>query len=201
MQITRQQIIDYLRKYRLGSSIQMGYALQVTAANIRHHLNILLEQGIVEIINQEPGRGRGRPTNIYSLTQAAQEDNLDGLAAALLDTLLAGQTPNERENRIDQLAEQLLGSPDQVVDGFRQRLENTVARLNELHYQSRWEASAEGPRVILNLCPYAAILPEHPELCQMDAMIISILIDHPVKQIVKLERGPTGVPHCIFVLR
>ena len=201
MQITRQQIIDYLRKYRLGSSIQMGYALQVTAANIRHHLNILLEQGIVEIINQEPGRGRGRPTNIYSLTQAAQEDNLDGLAAALLDTLLAGQTPNERENRIDQLAEQLLGSPDQVVDGFRQRLENTVARLNELHYQSRWEASAEGPRVILNLCPYAAILPEHPELCQMDAMIISRLIDHPVKQIVKLERGPTGVPHCIFVLR
>jgi predicted ArsR family transcriptional regulator len=201
MQITRQQIIDYLRKYRLGTSIQMGHALQVTTANIRHHLHILLEQGFVEIIDQEPGRGRGRPTYIYSLTPAAQEDNLAGLAAALLDTLLSESMPEGQAQRIVRLADKLLGSTDVSTEGLRQRLDQTISRLNELHYQSRWEASAKGPRVILGQCPYTTIIARHPELCQMDAAVISKFVDLPVKQIAKLERSLKGVPHCVFIVR
>jgi len=80
------------------------------------------------------------------------------------------------------------------------RLNQTIRRLDEMNYQARWEASSQGPRVILGHCPYAAILAENPELCQMDAVFLSSQLGQAVDQVAKLERGPQGIPHCIFAL-
>ena len=201
MQHTRRQIIEYLQKYRLGTSIQMGHALQVTSANIRHHINILLDQGLIEIVAQEPGRGRGRPTMIYGLTSAALDNNLEGLIGALLSTLLAEDAPEDHEAEIERLADSLHGEKDIPKSGMREQLEYSISKLNDLHYKSRWEASSEGPRLILDQCPYNSIIDDHPILCQMDAALISKLMGQLVTQIAKLERGPKGVPHCIFILQ
>jgi len=80
-------------------------------------------------------------------------------------------------------------------------LNHIIQNLNEMNYQSRWEASPDGPRVILSHCPYASVLAENPELCQMDAVFLSSQLGHSVEQIAKLERGPQGIPNCIFAVR
>jgi predicted ArsR family transcriptional regulator len=197
MQLTRQQIVDYLQSNRTATPIELSRALQVTAANIRHHLKQLKQNGLVEVVGTRPVRGRGRPMKLYSLTENALRNNLDGLASALLNTL-----PNDTDRQGGKLAEvaaNLLGDY-QTTASMHARLNQAVERLNELEYQSTWEASPNGPRIILRNCPYALILDEHPELCQIDAALISQLLGQPVEQTAKLERTPDGTPHCAFVL-
>ena len=81
------------------------------------------------------------------------------------------------------------------------RLSSTIERLNEMHYQARWEAGAGGPRIVLGHCPYAAVIKNHPELCQMDAALLVILLSGEVSQTAKLETGAGGLPYCAFIFK
>lgn len=198
MQLTRQQIVDYLQVNRMATSIELSRALQVTSANIRHHLKLLEEAGVVEVVGNQPGRGRGRPMKIYSLTENALQHNLKGLSSALLKTLL-GNTP-DLEGKLAETAGHILGE-FQVAANIHNRLNQAIEQLNKLQYQASWEASPSGPRVIFRNCPYAIILTEHPELCQMDAALLTRLLHQPIDQTAKLERSPDGTPHCAFITR
>jgi predicted ArsR family transcriptional regulator len=70
-----------------------------------------------------------------------------------------------------------------------------LEKLNASHYMARWEAGAEGPRVILGMCPYAALIEKHPELCRMDTAMLSAYLGQDVKQRTKLS------PVCVFVMK
>jgi predicted ArsR family transcriptional regulator len=196
MQHTRQQILDFLKHNRIATAIEMSQALLVTSANVRHHLKLLETAGFVEVVGQRPGRGRGRPMKLYSLTEQALQQNLDGLSSALLQTVLSDtQNPNDK---LDQIAFNLVGDFE-VANHIHTRLHQAIDHLRQLQYQAAWEASPTGPRLILRNCPYAVILDEHPELCRMDEALLSRLLDQPVQQTAKLERQPDGVPHCAFI--
>jgi predicted ArsR family transcriptional regulator len=195
MQYTRQRLIEYLQANPMASAQTMSRSLQVTAANIRHHLKLLLGQGLVEMIGQEPARGRGRPTKLYGLTPQATQHNLAGLASAALQICLG--TPFTTDQLVT-LVDHLIGDLEEISPNPIQRLNQVMTKLNQWHYHARWEASAAGPRLILGHCPYLPILPDHPELCQMDTLLLSKLVDLPVEQISKLERNPGGMPHCVF---
>jgi len=197
MQLTRQQIVDYLQTNRTATPIELSRVLQVTAANIRHHLKQLKLQGLVEIVGTEPVRGRGRPMKHYSLTNNALQHNLEGLASALLRTITA--KPERLDEKLSETSAHLMGKY-QVPTNIHARLNQAVEHLNGLQYQAAWEASPNGPRIILHNCPYALILDKHPELCRMDAALLSHLLAQPVEQTAKLERSPDGTPHCAFVL-
>jgi predicted ArsR family transcriptional regulator len=197
MQLTRQQIIDYLQANRMATAIEMSQALQVTAANIRHHLKLLTISELVEVVGSQPRHGRGRPMQLYSLTENALKHNLDGLASALLCTLLTGSNESEKLN---QIATYLL-EDYQAASNIHARLNQAIKHLNELHYQASWEASPNGPRLILRNCPYASILLQHPELCRMDTELLAQMLGQTMQQTAKLARFPDGAPHCAFVRR
>jgi predicted ArsR family transcriptional regulator len=135
---------------------------------------------------------------LYSLTENALMQNLDGLASALLHTILAGAPNQSRE--LNQIASQLLGDYD-LTENMHARLSRAIEHLNQLFYQATWEASPKGPRLIFRNCPYATILNEHPVLCSLDEELLSLLLDYPFRQTAKLERTPEGAPHCAFIGR
>ncbi len=180
--------------------MEISNALGVTAADIRHHLSILKKEGVVRTTGQRPASGRGRPVHLFSLTDRIQRNNLDVLASALLEEFINTQPPSERGAALDRLADRLTNTPIDQASNLPQRLFRAVAYLNEFNYQARWEAHATAPRVILGHCPYAAILPEHPELCHLDAKLIEKLIDTQVKQTDKLNRDAFGMIFCTFVV-
>jgi predicted ArsR family transcriptional regulator len=68
-----------------------------------------------------------------------------------------------------------------------------------MHYQARWEAGADGPRIVLGHCPYGTVIEKHPELCQMDGALLAKLLGGEVRQTAKLEKGAGGLPYCVFV--
>ena len=198
MQLTRQQILDYLQSNRAATPVEMSRALQVTAANIRHHLRILRAAGLVEVVGTRPVRGRGRPRKLYSLTAQALQDNLAALSGALLAVLL--EDAPDTEAALRRVAAAMLGDCHPPASAHA-RLNRAVERLNDFQYHAAWEASPAGPRVILRNCPYAPILKSHPELCRLDAALLAMLLVSPVEQTARLARSPEGAPHCAFVLR
>jgi len=200
MEPTRQQIIEHLKGKDVATATEIANALGVTPANIRHHMGILQNEGVIQTIGQRPASGRGRPTHLYSLTHQAQRHNLDGLASAMLDEFINTLSPTERNLALERLGNRLLNNPKDQKSNLTQRLYQAVTYLNKLNYQARWEAHAVAPRLILGHCPYTAILPEHPELCHLDSIFIEQLVNTPVKQTDKLNRDAFGMIYCTFVV-
>ena len=188
----RQKILDYLKRNQTVSSREVARALQMTPANARYHLSILASDGRAEVISMRQ-EGRGRPVKVYRLAGTLAGDNLAALADALLTE--AGTSVD-----MDTLGKRMAREIDTSGRPLTRRLATTIERLNELHYHARWEAGAEGPRVILGYCPYAAVIRQHPHLCQMDSALLGKLLGSAVKQTAKLEVGAGERPFCAFLV-
>ena len=198
----RQRVMAYLIKQPGASAIQIGRALKISAASIRHHLSILITDGRVVTIGETRNKGRGRPVKNYKLSEKLLGDNLSLLSSALLKSRLKKIPSSKQQPILNSVAVELA---DQIGrtnpnDPIAKRLTNLLEKLNEMHYQSRWEAGAEGPRILFGHCPYAAIIDKHPELCQMDRYLLGEEIGTDARQLEKIEQKPGGITHCIFLI-
>ena len=189
MVTARQKVLAYFNKTRSASSKDVSRALKLSAANVRHHLRVLVSDGRLEMASVKPRDGRGRPEKVYSIPRAALGDNL----AVLSDLLLT-----EGNVGLDVLAKHLAGESDLKTLPIAKRLNLTIEKLNEMKYHARWEAGSVGPRVIFGHCPYAAILEKHPELCKMDGTLLKELLGQSAEQLTKA--GREGSLTCIFAM-
>ena len=187
---TRKKILDYLKRNQTGSSHEVARVLRMTPANARHHLGILAADGRVELVSKRQG-GRGRPEKVYRLAGTLAGDNLSALVDALFRE--AGEGID-----LDAIGVRLAGGMIETGQPLMRRLTSTVENLNEMHYQARWEAGADGPRIVLGHCPYAGLVREHPQLCSIDAALLVALLRAGVEQTAKLERGAGERPFCAF---
>ncbi len=187
----RRKILIYLNKTHTGSVREISRALQMSAATVRHHLRILVSDGRLEIAAVRGREGRGRPEKVYSLPSAALGDNLSALSEALLTESGSG-VPMEA------LAKRLAGECNFSSQPLAKRLNLTVERLNQMNYHARWEAGSEGPRLLFSHCPYAAIIEQHPELCQMDEAMLKEWMGQPAAQVSRA--GKEGSSVCVFMI-
>jgi predicted ArsR family transcriptional regulator len=187
---TRQRILNYLKKTRTATAEEIARALSLFAPNVRHHLGILALDGRVDVTSKAKQVGRGRPAKYYSLSQSALGDNLPVLTAALLSEM--GSTVNW-----ESIAGRLASPKEKSQLPIAARLRALMEKLNGMHYQARWEAGAEGPRVLFERCPYAAVIKEHPELCCMDALLLSSFLGMEAHQAGRIEKGQ-GM--CVFIV-
>jgi predicted ArsR family transcriptional regulator len=194
MTIARQKVLAHLKKTRAASAREIARALNMSAPNVRHHLSVLCSDGRVDALRTAVNNreGRGRPEKMYSLSQAALGDNLSGLVNALLTE--AGSGLN-----VEALASHILNSSQFANLPVAKRLVVLVEKMDEMHYQARWEAGAEGPRVIFGRCPYAKVIDGHPELCKMDVALLEKALGRPVSQSPKNETVGRGL--CPFIFR
>lgn len=187
----RQKVLAYFNKSRTASAREISRALKMSAATVRHHLRVLVTDGRLEMAPGRGQEGRGRPEKVYSLPRAMLGDNL----SALSDALLAEAGPGVR---METLAKHLVGESNFANQPLAKRLNLTIEKINQMNYHARWEAGPEGPRIIFNHCPYAAIIGKHPELCGMDEAMLREWMGLTVAQIFKA--GKEGSSVCVFVM-
>ena len=199
---SRQKILAYLSQHPAASAEEISLSLRVTAANIRHHLSILVADGRVRLIGMRPEQGRGRPVRVYSPGETILGDNLETLAGALLDILAEANPVGLPEAILQSLATRLVPTPSGVKGAhITRRLAAAIEQLALCGYQARWEAHAAAPRVIIEGCPYAAIVQKHPELCRVDAIILEQLLQGGSRQTARMEKNSRGLSFCQFELR
>lgn len=194
---SRLRILDYLRKHHTASAMELSRALGMTRANARHHLVVLEENDLVQVIGLRR-EGRGRPRNLYALSRHVLGDGLDELAHLLLAEWLADLPEDQRDDIFRALAGRMAKPSTGLL---AVRLADTMKQLNQLHYQARWEAGASGAHVILSHCPYAAIIERHPELCRLDLFLLEASLGMEAEQMLKLDRSGQGMPVCVFRIK
>lgn len=206
MKTSQQKLLDYIEAQQIVSAADLSLALKMTQANARHHLHILLSQGVIEIAGERPQPQKGRPAKLYRISAQKYGDNLSLLTgAALLEIKrLAGETGFQES--LQRIASAILRNRNdyEAKSEVRKsasltlRLAHTITALNEMHYEARWEAHRDAPRIVLGRCPYQPLLENHPEMCQMDIYLITSLLGLRVNQIAKLNRDKRGNVFCLF---
>jgi predicted ArsR family transcriptional regulator len=196
----RHKVLALIKKQRTSTAKEISDVLKMSAASVRHHLSILRSDGrIVEISVRHP-RGRGRPIKVFRLSEKSLGDNLPLLTDTLLTNLGMTKAISKRQRVHRSIAIEIANQIGRTNpnDPIAKRLGILLEKLNVLHYQSGWEAGAEGPRILFGHCPYAAVIERHPELCQIDGYLVGEEIGGKVRQLAKIDQKPGGITHCIF---
>lgn len=182
MQKTREQIITYLRENGTATVEELSAELgNLTPVTVRHHLDVLRSQGLVDPPEAEHRDSPGRPRYVYRLSDKAEAlfpQNLNVLTSALLselkETLPAGQVNVIFEGVADRMASAMPAGAEN--EPLEDRLNRVVAHLTERGYEANWETSNEGYLLHTSNCPYSGIIGDHNDLCEIDMVYISKLL-------------------------
>ncbi len=196
---SRRRILDYLQDHLGATASQIGRGLNMRPASVRFHLSLLVRDGRVEPGGAARRRRRGRPETLYRLSEMQRGQNLRAVVLGLLGWL-ERQPALRKQGAYEAMAIAVIEQIDGGSSGDvgTKRLASLVSKLNVLHYEAAWEAGSKGPRVLFGHCPYAAVIEQHPELCRIDARMLSIELGAGVAQTAKIGAGASGPSHCIF---
>ena len=200
---SRARLVTLLRSEPASVSRIAG-ALQMSEVAVRHHLQILERDGFVSAETVR-GKGRGRPSSRYALTDNARRlfpDNSAQLANELLDFLSDEHGRSELQRFLRWRAERHIGRYAEALAGATTTGER-VERLAEVLSDDGFASSAQtvttpDGATVLELrqehCAIKAVAEQHPELCAYEASTFKNLLG------AKLSRRSTiagGADACI----
>src|SRR5688500_7294883 len=192
---TRGQIIGLLRR----SSATVGdlaAALGLTDNAVRSHLSAMERDGLVEQ-RRGPVRGVGKPAMVYALTPAA--DTLLPKAYApvmgvLLDTLGERLGPDALAELLREVGRRAAAGRAGQGDDVRMRIEAAYGVLGELGGVAEIVEEEDAVHIRGFSCPLAALVPAHPEVCQLAEALLTEIVGVPVTE--QCDKGTP--PRCRF---
>lgn len=172
---TREIILHTIKQSPQSTVEELAEAAGISPVTVRHHLNALLAEEVIEASSVR--RKVGRPYYIYSLSEKGQElfpKRYVRLTSRLLDEM-KGKLP---ANVIDDIFK---GVVDNVLEehhgefehlSLEDRLDYLVGLLSEEGFLSSWERTADGYRLVEYSCPYLSITSTHDEVCSFDRQLM-----------------------------
>jgi DeoR family suf operon transcriptional repressor len=197
---TRWMVLKALRALGQATVSDLAEQVDVKAITVRHHLNSLHAEGLVDV--EEQRQAVGRPVHVYFLTQKAEQlfpHTYNLLVEHLLDQLKLKLSAAAYQTLIDGLAASLADDVRRELahlpeEARRQRL---VEWLNEKGLMASWQQSDDGLQLVKHHCPYYSVGLHHPELCQIDEALVRAVMDADVKRVTCLLAGDTS---CALLL-
>jgi predicted ArsR family transcriptional regulator len=196
MQSTRQEILEILKEEKQATVDDLAEQLELTPMTIRHHLNVLQAQGLVEASKVRRLQKVGRPRLVYTLTDAADDlfpQGYSELARHLVSEVKETMGPEETTDLLRRVAFRMAREGPAPTPGqsFEERLDQVVNYLEGRGFIFRWEKTDEG-YVLSNInCPYRQVAKEHSEVCAMDSVLIEELTGVAPKHLSNLREGDT----------
>lgn len=208
MQSVRRRITEILKENGSATVAELADELQMAQVSVRHHLDILVGEDLVELTGVRRRDGAGRPSQVYALTPNAHalfpQRNAQ-LAASVLTELKAVLPHDEVAQLLLRVAERTAAEAPQPRDdqSLEERLDQVTHFLTQKGYSARWEACDGYYELHACNCPYSGVAEQHPELCLMDhAMITRLLPDAVRSDCIRLSsHALDGASRCSYVLR
>ncbi len=193
---TRGRIITLLRRSSRTVD-ELAEALDLTHTAVRAHLAALERDGLVQQHSER--RGSKKPSAVYDLAPAAEDlfpKSYGQLLDQLLEVLQGRMTPEEVETLLREVGRRMAAEWKIPPAELRVRLEAAVKVFHELGGLAELEA-CDGHACLRGYrCPFAAVAPEHPEVCRLAETLLSELVGVPMQE--HCER--TGPVPCRFVV-
>src|SRR5205814_6040730 len=194
---TRGQIIALLRRSSRTVD-ELAQALDLTHTAVRAHLAALERDGLVH--QRSERRGSGKPSSVYDLTPAAEylfPKSYGQLLDQLLDVLGEHLPPDEVDTLLRETGRRIAVEWKILPGDLHVRLEAAIEVLNDLGGLMEQETEGETLCIRGYRCPFAAVVLEHPEVCNLAETLPSDLVGVPVQQ----HCDRTGSVPCRFVVR
>lgn len=203
MQATRQRILELLRDARILTVEELAAKLELTPVTVRHHLDILKSEGLVEVPEVRRRDAPGRPQYTFQLTPAALAffpKNYQSFTNLMLTEISTSMPAEQMEQILGNVAarmavEAAIPGPDASRE---QRLQAAVDYLNSRGYVAEWLQEPDGAYVLrTHNCPYHEVSHEHSELCSMDLRLVTQLLGAEPSRRERLSAGGTC---CCYVM-
>lgn len=193
---TRREVMALLLKEGPLTASALGDKLGLSAAGVRRHLDILIEEGSAEGIDRRVGRaGRGRPAKHFRLTDHGRSQfghAYDDLAAQALDALrdVGGSEAVKHfaRHRINQIVAEVSDSLEQETDQ-QAKASALAAALDEHGYAATVTQAGQGVQICQHHCPVAHVAAAHPELCEVEQEVFSALLGTHVQPLATIAEG------------
>jgi predicted ArsR family transcriptional regulator len=202
VQAVRRHIIDILKANDGATVAELADQLRMAQVSVRHHLDILIGEDLVETGGVRRRNGAGRPSQFYTLTAAAASlfpQRHVILASDVLAEMKALLSEEEFQRLMRRLAEKTSRRAPTAAAGqsMEERLDEVTQFLTAEGYVARWERTDDCYVVQACNCPHTGVADHHPELCGMDRDMFQILLPGAVR----LEtRVLDGSPQCTYII-
>lgn len=200
MHPTRWAVLESIKKHGCATIDGITADVTVSPVTVRHHVNSLLADGLVESTLLRSGVGR--PKHGFVLTEAGEclfPSRYHVLSAMLLDVLKRTKSADAVQAVLDGVALHLLEDlpPTQNIRPA-QRLANLQHHLHN-HDIELTLGKADAGEVLAELhCPYYYLGQQHPEICQIDSSLLHRALEMPVNRAGCMLQGD---PACKFSIR
>ena len=195
---TRGQIIVLLRRAR-HTVDELADSFGLTDNAVRSHLVTLERDGLIQQRGQR--RGEGKPAQLYELTSQGERlfpKAYGPVLRELLDVLGERVSAEELRGVLREVGRRVaLDNPGLNLrqGDARVRVERAASLLSELGGLAEVESTDEGGlRIRGYSCPLAAMLPGHPESCELAESLIEEATGLPVTE----HCDKSDPPRCCF---
>ena len=182
---TRETILRTIKAQPKANVDALAEAASVSPVTVRHHLNGLQANGLIE--SQSVRRKVGRPYYVYSLSEKGQElfpKRYVRLTSRLLDELKIHMPPDAindvLSNVVNGVLEEHRGEFEHL--DVEDRLDYLVDLLADEGFLAHWKKTNEGYLVTEFSCPYISLGETHSEICTIDKELIVNVLQMPVQQ-------------------
>ncbi len=182
---TRDIILESIKSSHQAKVEELAEAANVSPVTVRHHLNSLQADGLIE--SSSVRRKVGRPYYVYSLSSAGEElfpKRYVRLTSRLLDELKSTLPAETVEEIFKGVVQNIVAEHQSNLDGlsFEQRLDYLIEILRDEGFMAQWEKREDGYVLTEHNCPYYLIGQEHIEICTFDKELILNVLDSPIQQ-------------------
>ncbi|MBZ5739977.1 helix-turn-helix transcriptional regulator [Nocardioides mangrovi] len=204
-QPTRQRVARSILVNGPSTAAALAERLDLTPAAVRRHLDLMVDEGVLEA--REPRsqatRGRGRPAKVFALTESGRDgfdQQYDDLAVQALRFLaetggddavreFAARRVAFIEERFETVraADPGLGSAEVLARIFTD--EGYAAAVREL--------PVVGEQLCQQHCPVAHVAHEFPQLCEAETEAISKVLGRHVQRLATIAHGDGVCTTCI----
>jgi predicted ArsR family transcriptional regulator len=169
-QSTREVILHTIKSSPESTIETLAGAADVSPVTVRHHINSLLADGLIEAAAVR--RKVGRPYYIYSLSTKGQElfpKRYVRLTSRILDELKARLPENMVAEIFKGVVQGIIAEHAGEFESLsmERKLDYLVEMLGEEGFLSSWEKTAEGYKLVEYSCPYLSVGHQHSEVCNL----------------------------------
>jgi predicted ArsR family transcriptional regulator len=196
---SRQRILEHMKRAGEASVAELSRALRLTPVTIRHHLEALQSERLLEAPEARRKTGPGRPEMVYRLSPVADRSmprNYGELCACLLREFEEQPTGRALARILTEVGEregqavQTRGEP-----GSRSRRGAVQEHLEQRGYFPQIEREDGHLKLTLANCPYLEAARATPALCLFDLGLLQSLFGRPVRMAGRIVQQ---APVCTF---
>jgi DeoR family transcriptional regulator, suf operon transcriptional repressor len=182
---TRDIILRTIKQSPQSSVEELAEAVEISPVTVRHHLNGLQADGLID--SETVRRKVGRPYFVYSISEKGQElfpKRYVRLTSRLLGELKSRLPANMLRDIMQGVVQGVIADHEGEFEHLplEERLNYLVELLAEEGFLADWQKVENGYTIIEYSCPYLSVGQEHMEVCTFDKELMLQIIQAPVTQ-------------------